>query len=79
MVCCPPKEPLTDNRHIEEFIEDVAPTGLTAQEEFANRERKMSIDGVDIRRFSNSRKSGMEPQDDPYYGRKPVSSTYSLT
>ncbi|ETN38383.1 uncharacterized protein HMPREF1541_06418 [Cyphellophora europaea CBS 101466] len=56
----------------DEFIQDVAPSGLSAQEEWANRERKMSINGVDIRKFSNSRSSGMEPQDDPYYGRKSV-------
>lgn len=36
----------------------------------------MSVDGVDLRKFSNSRKSGMEPQDDPYYGRKPINSMY---
>jgi hypothetical protein len=59
----------------DEFIKDVGLTGLTQQEEWANRERKMSVDGVDIRRFSNSRKSGFEPQDDPYYGRKMVNST----
>lgn len=63
--------PLTD-----EFIKDVGLTGLSKQEEYANRERKMSVEGVDIRKFSNSRKGGMEPLDDPYYGRKPINSAF---
>lgn len=51
-------------------------TGLTPEEEYWNRERKYSVNGVDVRRFSNSKKGGLEPLDDPYYGRKPVSSRF---
>ncbi len=59
----------------DELIKDVGYTGLTPQEEFANRERKYSDqNGVDIRKFGNSKKSGWHPQDDPYYGRKQVNS-----
>jgi len=57
----------------DELIRDVGLTNLTAEEEHWNRERKYSATGIDVRKFSNSRKGGMEPQDDPYYGRKPVS------
>lgn len=50
-------------------------TGLSAQEEYANRERKYSdANGVDVRRFFDSKSGGLKPQDDPYYGRKPVHS-----
>lgn len=31
------------------------------------------MNGVDVRKFSTSKKGGLEPQDDPYYGRKRVS------
>lgn len=55
-------------------IHDVGDTGLTADQEFWNRERKYSLGGVDVRKFSMSKKGGFEPQDDPYYGRKKVSS-----
>lgn len=55
-------------------IDGIGDTGLTPDEEYLSRERKYSVNGVDVRRFSTSRNSGMEPQDDPYYGRKPVSS-----
>jgi hypothetical protein len=49
----------------------VAPTGLTPQEEHANRERKFSAaDGTDIR--SHSLKAITKPGD-PYYNRKKVS------
>lgn len=61
----------------DELIKDVGITNLTPEEEYWNRERKYSINGVDVRKFSNSKKGGMEPQDDPYYGRKPVSSWYT--
>ncbi|RVX72231.1 hypothetical protein B0A52_04435 [Exophiala mesophila] len=57
----------------DELIKDVGYTGLSPEQEFYNRERKYSATGVDVRRFSNSRKGGMEPQDDPYYGRRSVS------
>jgi len=55
-------------------IDGVGETGLSVDEEFLNRERKLSINGVDVRRFSNSATGGFKPQSDPYYGRKPVSS-----
>ena len=51
----------------------MGPTGLTPEEEYWNRERKYSVTGVDVRKFSNSKTGGFEPQDDPYYGRKQVS------
>lgn len=56
------------------LIHGVAPTGLTKEEEFLNRERKYSVNGVDVRKFSDSAKGGWHPTDDPYYGRKPVAS-----
>lgn len=56
------------------LLEGVGETGLTKEEEFLNRERKLSVNGVDLRKFSTSRTKGMEPQNDPYYGRKPVDS-----
>ncbi|KIX07042.1 uncharacterized protein Z518_05019 [Rhinocladiella mackenziei CBS 650.93] len=57
----------------DELIKDVGITGLSPEEEYWNREKKYTANGPDVRRFSNSRKDGMEPLDDPYYGRKPVS------
>ncbi|KIW98967.1 uncharacterized protein Z519_00630 [Cladophialophora bantiana CBS 173.52] len=54
-------------------IANVGLTGLSPEEEYWNRERKYSATGVDVRKFSNSRKGGMEPQDDPYYSRRRVS------
>ncbi|EXJ81305.1 hypothetical protein A1O3_07595 [Capronia epimyces CBS 606.96] len=54
-------------------IEGVGQTGLTQDEEYQNRQRKYSVNGVDVRKFSTSRKGGLEPQDDPYYSRKRVS------
>ncbi|EXJ95840.1 hypothetical protein A1O1_00965 [Capronia coronata CBS 617.96] len=54
-------------------IADVGQTGLSPEEEYQNRERKYSVNGVDVRKFSTSRKGGLEPQDDPYYSRKKVS------
>ncbi|KEF63269.1 uncharacterized protein A1O9_01246, partial [Exophiala aquamarina CBS 119918] len=55
-------------------IQDVGQTGLTPEQEYWNRERKYSVNGVDVRKFSTSKTGGMEPQNDPYYGRKQVSS-----
>lgn len=51
----------------------MGPTGLTPEQEYWNRERKYSVNGVDVRRFSTSKTGGMEPQNDPYYGRKQIS------
>lgn len=59
----------TDN-----LIKDVGLTGLSAEEEFWNREKKYTAHGADVRRFSKSLDGGAEPLNDPYYGRKPVSS-----
>jgi len=64
--------------HPEAEIVNVGTTGLTPEEEYWNRERKYSVNGVDARRFSNSRKGGMVPLNDPYYGRKPVSSAFGF-
>jgi hypothetical protein len=61
------------------MIQGVGETGLTKEEEYLNRERKMSVNGVDIRKFSTSRNKGIAPQDDPYYGRKPVDSKSNYT
>lgn len=60
------------------MIQGVGDTGLTPQEEHYNREQKMYVNGVDIRRFSTSAEGGMAPQNDPYYGRKPVARKYSV-
>lgn len=60
--------------HTESEIAGVGDTGLNAEEEHANRERKYSVGGVDVRRFGNSADSGFKPTNDPYYGRKPVDS-----
>lgn len=60
------------------MIKGVGESGLTPEEEYLNREKKMFKDGVDLRRFSTSSNGGMAPQNDPYYGRKPVDSK-SLT
>ncbi|KAK5943461.1 hypothetical protein PMZ80_004468 [Knufia obscura] len=57
------------------MIHNVGETGLTREKEFLNRERKYSVNGADVRRFSDSTKSGFHPTDDPYYGRKPVNKT----
>lgn len=57
----------------DELIQDVGLTGLSAEEEYWNREKKYTATGVDVRRFSSSQKGGMEPLTDPYYGRKQVS------
>jgi len=70
-------EPLNDpyygrRRVSKAEIENVGQTGLSPEEEFLNRERKYSVNGVDVRRFSKSKKGGLEPMDDPYYGRKQV-------
>ncbi|KAK5460920.1 hypothetical protein LTS15_002983 [Exophiala xenobiotica] len=62
------RKPVPDN-----LIKDVGTTGLNPDQEYWNRERKYSVNGVDVRRFSNSKKGGIEPQNDPYYGRKRVS------
>ncbi|KIW84265.1 hypothetical protein AYO20_08199 [Fonsecaea nubica] len=57
----------------DELVKDVGLTGLTPEEEYWNREKKFTAHGADVRRFSNSLKGGIEPLNDPYYGRKPVS------
>ncbi|KAJ9613792.1 hypothetical protein H2204_014645 [Knufia peltigerae] len=57
----------------DDLIKDVGLTGLSPDQEYWNRERKYSVNGVDVRKFSNSKKGGFEPQDDPYYGRKRIS------
>jgi hypothetical protein len=52
----------------------VGETGLTAEEEYDNHERKMSVNGVDLRKFGTKADSGFKPSSDPFYGRKPVDS-----
>ena len=61
----------------EKEIEGVGDTGLTPEEEFANRERKYSVNGVDVRRFGSSSSGGWHPSDDPYYSRKKIDSESS--
>ena len=56
------------------LIQGVGETGLTAEEEFENRERKYSVTGVDVRRFDTKAGSGFHPSNDPYYARKSVAS-----
>ena len=63
----------------DEFIQDVAPSGLSRQEEFDNRERKMSVNGVDLRKFGTKADSGFKPSSDPYYGRKQVDSMFDVS
>lgn len=54
------------------MIHGVGETGLTAEEEYLNRERKYSVTGVDVRRFDTKPGSGFHPNNDPYYARKPL-------
>lgn len=54
------------------LIAGIGDTGLTKEQEYLNRERKYSLHGADVRRFSSSTKGGWHPIDDPYYGRKPL-------
>lgn len=56
----------------DELIDGVGFTGLTNSQEAQNRERKFSVNGVDVRKFDNKSTGGWKPQSDPYYGRKPV-------
>jgi hypothetical protein len=49
-------------------------TGLSPEEEYQNRERKYSVNGSDVRKFSKGGKNSLEPSTDPYYNRKKVSS-----
>lgn len=54
------------------LTEGVGATGLTKEEEYLNRERKYSVNGGDLRKFSTGSKSGLFPMSDPYYARKSV-------
>ncbi len=69
--------PSTDIPYPDELIKDVGVTGLTPDQEYWNREKKYTVNGADVRRFSSSSKGGLEPLDDPYYGRRRVSSQSS--
>ena len=60
--------------YADELIKDVGLTGLTPEEEHWNRERKYSVDGHDVRKFSRGTKNSLEPSTDPYYARKQISS-----
>ena len=60
-------------------LHGIAPTGLSAQEEYDSRERKYSLaDGTDARKFGDGSKLGKffsgDPKD-PFYGRKNVNKT----
>ena len=63
----------TDTYSIEAEIVNVGDTGLTPEQEHQNRERKYSVGGHDVRKFSRGGKSSLEPSSDPYYNRKKVS------
>ena len=67
-----PGDPYYQRKRVSDAeVSGVAPTGLTPQEEYLNRERKFSAaDGTDIR--SHSLKAITKPGD-PYYNRKRVS------
>lgn len=65
------------NHSAEVETEGVGETGLSREEEFDNRERKMSVNGVDIRKFGMKADSGWKPANDPYYGRKSVSAAHT--
>ena len=56
------------------LIHGIGDSGLSAEEEYMNRERKYSVNGADVRKFSDSTKGFIHPTDDPYYGRKKLSS-----
>lgn len=63
-------DPFYDRKPVpNEFIEHVGTTGLSPADETLNRERKFSLKGGDIRRFSNPKPGGKV---DPFYQRKPV-------
>ncbi|ETI29015.1 hypothetical protein G647_01468 [Cladophialophora carrionii CBS 160.54] len=71
-------EPLADpyygrRRVSQAEIANVGATGLTPEEEYWNRERKYSVGGHDVRKFSKGTKSSLEPSTDPYYSRRRVS------
>ena len=54
-------------------IVGVGDTGLSKEEEYQNRERKYSVGGMDVRRFSKGGKNSLQPSTDPYYARKMIS------
>lgn len=54
----------------DDFIEHVGYTGLQPSEESTNRERKLSTQGGDLRKFWNPKTK--EGKLDPYYQRKQV-------
>jgi len=56
----------------EALTHGVGETGLSKEEEYLNRERKYSLTGADVRKFSSGTKSGFAASNDPYYGRKQV-------
>lgn len=60
-----------------QMVAGVGDTGLTPEQEYENRERKYSVNGVDVRKFSNSSTGFIHPTADPFYGRKPVASKCS--
>ncbi|KAK5090561.1 hypothetical protein LTS08_002531 [Lithohypha guttulata] len=69
----PQSDPYYSRKKIpDSMIHGVGETGLTKEEEYLNRERKYSVNGADLRKFSNAGKGSYAPGDDPYYTRKPV-------
>jgi len=71
------KDPFYQRKPVPDaLVQGVGETGLTPEEEYLGRERKYSVNGSDVRRFSSGPK-GLEPASDPYYSRKPVASEYT--
>ncbi len=59
-------------------ITNVGETGLSPEEEYLNRERKYSVGGHDVRKFSRGTKNSLAPSTDPYYSRKKVTGKFCL-
>ncbi|KAJ9605038.1 hypothetical protein H2200_010427 [Cladophialophora chaetospira] len=69
----PQNDPYYGRRKVsDQEIHGVAETGLTAEDEYLNRERKYSVQGQDVRKFSRGTKNSLAPSTDPYYNRKKV-------
>lgn len=65
------KDPYYQRKSVDKAqLVGVGETGLTPEQEYWNRERKYSVNGVDVRKFS---KGTWEPPNDPYYSRKRTS------
>jgi len=69
----PQSDPYYGRRKVsDQEITNVGATGLSPEEEYQNRERKYSLGGQDVRKFSRGTKNSLAPSTDPYYSRKQV-------